>query len=452
MTKDTALPFIVSFGSPSKKPTLENPELKWRMQFSEKIELKGSLSIKSIVDHRGNGPGKNLVSFAGEENNPESTEYIEFTLPFKSEDLKGSDPSLGEVDLNGVSFEMKVSFLADSQISDEAGNIINSDIILQNIPEPNNNDFQFDGTSLGFNAHIAAYPADYQANMLGAYGLRKLSAIHNGPLIKVRTASSDTVVDIMAQDDGTLDTNAILAVSASEVIKVVSWQDQSLNNHHAKTLDGSVTRMPFIATNGTIEENGSGHPTLVFDGSECIGFDGIDSKVAIPKDQDWNFRATHIGVWDSDNSAGWGGLVSSHTLQNALPSRFVSLGHYGAGLYFMTNQEAEAAKGPKISGGAIDFPSNSRAIISYEFGMSANDTTYFTEHSINSNDAVRDTEVLPDPRASTLNLIRLTVGARHCGHEHYFKVRMEEIYLYKKNGSETIQGFHGRLNALQSVY
>jgi hypothetical protein len=97
---------------------------------------------------------------------------------------------------------------------------------------------------------------------LAAWSTRRLVAAYNGPLLRVRRSDDHTERDIGFTSSGSLDSAALLLFVSRSTAHVVTWYDQSGNNHHQHQPERD--KQPRIVINGTLEVENA-RPVVIFD-------------------------------------------------------------------------------------------------------------------------------------------------------------------------------------------
>jgi hypothetical protein len=96
-----------------------------------------------------------------------------------------------------------------------------------------------------------------------AYSTRLLREAYTGPALKVRRSSDSTTLDIGFNDEGLLDTAALLAFTGAGDGLVTKWYDQSGNAHDMA--QNTTTAQPQLVISGAINTIGPGaQPGLKF--------------------------------------------------------------------------------------------------------------------------------------------------------------------------------------------
>jgi hypothetical protein len=102
-----------------------------------------------------------------------------------------------------------------------------------------------------------------------AYGLRQLVSGYSGPLIRVRRSSDNTEQDIpIAAIGGGLDTAALLTFVGSNNAYVTKWYDQGTAIHDLA--QATQTNQPRLVNAGVIDTDGSGRPSVYFNGANWV--------------------------------------------------------------------------------------------------------------------------------------------------------------------------------------
>ncbi|MGF1662611.1 MAG: DUF4082 domain-containing protein [Kineosporiaceae bacterium] len=151
-----------------------------------------------------------------------------------------------------------------------------------------------------------------------AYGLRLLDSDYTGPLVRVRRTSDGTWTDIGPSPDGILDTTALMTFCASTTCRVTTWYDQADGAAHHAT-QPTDSRQPWLVTNGTLETDLGGRPTLRHDDNQGLlaptvplGTTAV-TATAVARAGAWNDRIvsfTATGEADDWNSAGSAQLLA----------------------------------------------------------------------------------------------------------------------------------------------
>lgn len=129
---------------------------------------------------------------------------------------------------------------------------------------------------------------------VAAYSLRRVVSAYVGPVIQVRRASDDAVLDIGVTSAGDLDTAALLAFAAGTDAFVTTWFDQSGNRSDAA--QATAAQQPqVIAAGALIKHNGepivsfapgtwlaTGAVTMVPDGFTATIVAGVRTDTAFP--------------------------------------------------------------------------------------------------------------------------------------------------------------------------
>lgn len=182
---------------------------------------------------------------------------------------------------------------------------------------------------------LDAYPSAHVA-----VGLRKLSTSYAGPLIEVENDSASKL-DIGANPDGSLDTEALQAHIGSGDGEVTTWYDQTASAAHF-TAGGTVPVM--IAIGGEILRNSYGRPVVRFFGEDCYLTTG--SAIAVDNQ---SLLVVHVWrstwrLYESDQTGSGQGIILESSANN---NRFLQ---HGTG--FKDGTVAINNFGMLISGGA----------------------------------------------------------------------------------------------------
>lgn len=100
---------------------------------------------------------------------------------------------------------------------------------------------------------------DTYGGAAAAYSLRKLSSTYTGDAIRVRESGGDTEADIGFDDNGDLDTTALLAHCGANDGYVTTWYDQSGNGVNVS--NSNATQQPTIVNSGALATQ-NGKPAI----------------------------------------------------------------------------------------------------------------------------------------------------------------------------------------------
>ena len=106
----------------------------------------------------------------------------------------------------------------------------------------------------------------YTTNLALAYSTRQLLTAYSGSAIRVRESSGNTEADIGFDNNGNLDTVALLAHTGANSGYVTKWYDQSGNTRDIA--EATAAKQPRIVNSGTVDVGADGKPGLVLDGSD----------------------------------------------------------------------------------------------------------------------------------------------------------------------------------------
>ena len=121
------------------------------------------------------------------------------------------------------------------------------------------------------------FPLDI-ASAVAAFGLRRLSRLHVGPLIRVRRFSDNTEMDIGARADGWLDAQGLSTFVGPGSAYGVTWYDQSGNGRHVTQT--TAASQPRIVDAGVLDSAPNGRPWLWGDGTKWLMTDSFNDLPA----------------------------------------------------------------------------------------------------------------------------------------------------------------------------
>lgn len=131
---------------------------------------------------------------------------------------------------------------------------------------------------------------DKYQGAIAAYSLRKLK-LSSEFAIRVRNTSNNQEYDIRFNENGQLDTDALLSYIGENSATVKTWYDQSGNENHA-TQSTSTGKQPRIVNNGNLIVDSEGLPTLEFNSDKLeINLSINESFVVFAKTENLNGMA-----------------------------------------------------------------------------------------------------------------------------------------------------------------
>lgn len=138
-----------------------------------------------------------------------------------------------------------------------------------------------------------------------AFGLRRLSLAHTGPLIRVRRSSDNAESDIGFLPSGGLDTQSLLAFTGANSAFVTTWYDQSgFTKNFTQTV---AANQPTVVTAGVVNTL-NGAPTISFNGSAWLSRTGtsMSTNANVGYSISVIFRTATAGAafW-SQTGSGW---------------------------------------------------------------------------------------------------------------------------------------------------
>jgi hypothetical protein len=100
-----------------------------------------------------------------------------------------------------------------------------------------------------------------------AYGLRKLRAGYNGPIVRVRRNADNVERDFFAIGEG-ISISELLAFAKGDSCYIPTWYDQGGNGLDAAQT--TAANQPRIVNAGVVDVDASGKPTVYFDGNNDV--------------------------------------------------------------------------------------------------------------------------------------------------------------------------------------
>lgn len=198
---------------------------------------------------------------------------------------------------------------------------------------------------------------DLATNLEAAYSLRRLLSGYEGSAIRVRRSSDNAEADIGFDENGDLDTSALLAYCGVGNGAVSMWYDQSGSGRNQ--IESGAGSQPIIVSSGTVSVDGNGKPWLVFDGAnsgfnECT-WNPTPSTASIfcvinPTDSGTSteilfsdYSAHAVPIWDSDDSSNTAfvGCGTPGFFVNGLPKTWVKRDDVYDDLIFGSSQLLE---------------------------------------------------------------------------------------------------------------